>query len=142
MEGNTNTGVDSAVSVPPLSRIPPSSSSSIEPSSVIAKTGNNTSRKRGPQLLGPTKSESLKMERDRRLKMAQMFTQLQTTVPGVFPQVKNQYLNLHIMSFLSFGYMGLLGFSLFNVKCQYLIHPFYLFEMGLFCVLVFVTCYY
>ncbi|KAJ1395178.1 Myc-type, basic helix-loop-helix [Sesbania bispinosa] len=66
--------------MPPLSQIPPST---------IAEMGNKPSRKRGPKLGAPN-AEILKMERDRRLKMAQMFTQLRNSVPGVFPQATRE----------------------------------------------------
>ncbi|RDX62706.1 hypothetical protein CR513_58930, partial [Mucuna pruriens] len=82
MEGHTQTETNSTM--PPLSEIPPSSSS-LQPST-IAETGNTTSRKR----VGHTNCESLNLERERRSKMTQMFTQLRTTVPGVFPQATRE----------------------------------------------------
>ncbi|TKY54115.1 Transcription factor MYC3 [Spatholobus suberectus] len=82
MEGHTES-TNSAM--PPLSQIP---SSSLHPST-IAEPGNNTSRKRVKKLDHPN-SESLNMERERRSKMTQMFTQLRTTVPGVFPQATRE----------------------------------------------------
>ncbi|KAK7264589.1 hypothetical protein RJT34_32198 [Clitoria ternatea] len=83
MEGYTDTY--SAMPLPPLSQIPPSSSSSLHPSMAIAETGNNTSKKR----VHPN-CESLKMERERRSKMSQMFSQLRTIVPGVLPQATRE----------------------------------------------------
>ena len=89
--------------MPPLSQIPHSSSSSVvDPSQPIAETqmGNNTtsSRKRAG-----TNSESLKTERDRRLKMTHMFTQLQATVPGVLPKV-HQMPPFHTILWISCGF--------------------------------------
>ncbi|KAL2339075.1 hypothetical protein Fmac_013521 [Flemingia macrophylla] len=69
MEGQAE--VDSTML--PLSQIPPSSSS-VRPSKRVRKSDR----------------QSLNMERERRSKMAHMFTQLRTTVPGVFPQATRE----------------------------------------------------
>ncbi|XP_027368680.1 transcription factor bHLH13-like [Abrus precatorius] len=93
MEGYTDT--DSVT--PLLSQILPFSSSSsslhpssVDPSSTIAETGNNTTSKKRDRQLGHSNCEILKMERERRSKMTQMFTQLRTTVPGLFPQATRE----------------------------------------------------
>ncbi|XP_020225596.2 transcription factor bHLH13-like [Cajanus cajan] len=81
MEGHTET--DSTM--PPLSQIPPSSSSLLGPSI----TNGENPRKR-VRRLDDTNCESLNMERERRSKMTHMFTQLRTTIPGVFPQATRE----------------------------------------------------
>lgn len=51
------------------------------------------------------------MERERRSKMTQMFTQLQTSVPGLLPQVHQSSSNIPcLVNFMVFGGFGKMGF--------------------------------
>ncbi|ESW26225.1 hypothetical protein PHAVU_003G101300 [Phaseolus vulgaris] len=74
--------------MPPLSEIPPSSF--LHPSTIAENTANTTSRKRVKRIMGQTNCQSLNIERERRSKMTQMFTQLQTSVPGLLPQATRE----------------------------------------------------
>ncbi|KAK7363631.1 hypothetical protein VNO77_05780 [Canavalia gladiata] len=100
MEGYTDTETDSGMPLASVSEIPAfCSSSALNPYSTIAETGNTTSKKRVRQL-GHSNNETLKMERERRSKMTQMFNQLRTTIPGVFPQATREVIINETISYI------------------------------------------
>ncbi|XP_027915602.1 basic helix-loop-helix protein A-like [Vigna unguiculata] len=77
--------------MPPLSQIPPSSSSSFpHPSSIAEATANTTTTRKRVKRMVHSHCGSINMERERRSKMTQMFTQLQTSVPGLLPQATRE----------------------------------------------------
>jgi len=82
--------------MPPLSQIPPSSSSSFpHPSSIAEATANTTTTRKRVKRMVHSHCGSINMERERRSKMTQMFTQLQTSVPGLLPQVHSSIIDHH-----------------------------------------------
>jgi len=98
MQGHTTAKeTETHSTMPPLSQIPPSSI--LHPSTIAENTANTTSRKR-VRRMDHTNCESLNMERERRSKMTQMFTQLQTSVPGLLPQV-HQSSSMSFMSIIN-----------------------------------------
>ncbi|CAJ1941086.1 unnamed protein product [Sphenostylis stenocarpa] len=89
MQGHTTEKeTETRSTMPPLSQIPPSSSS-LHPSTNDETTADTISRKRVKKI-GHTNCESLNMERERRSKMTQMFSQLRNSVPGLLPQATRE----------------------------------------------------
>ncbi|BAT77170.1 hypothetical protein VIGAN_01526400 [Vigna angularis var. angularis] len=90
MQGHTTKKeTETHSTMPPFSQIPPSSSSFLHPSTIAEATANTTSRKRVKRT-SHSNCGSVNMERERRSKMTQMFTQLQTSVPGLLPQATRE----------------------------------------------------